>query len=255
VLVTLRTLGAERHARLAAPFLVIGPAAVWQCVSADAMFAAFAAWGMCALALGAVRRSLLWSVLAGLLLGCCVMFSYGLPLLALLGLAVLVVARTWWPLVPAALAALAVVLAYVPFGYSWWEALPVLRERYWAGVASNRPPQYWMWGNLAALTFSAGPVAFAGVFTTIERWSRRRISAVMRPGERTVRWLAAAAVAMVVAADLSQMSRAEVERIWLPFVPWLLIGTALLPERWRRPGLALQVVVALLIQHLLFTGW
>ena len=53
VLVTLRTLGAEQHARMAAPFLVIGPAAVWQCVSADAMFAAFAAWGMCALALGA----------------------------------------------------------------------------------------------------------------------------------------------------------------------------------------------------------
>ena len=106
VLVTLRTLGAEQHARMAAPFLVIGPAAVWQCVSADAMFAAFAAWGMCALAVGAVRRSLPWSVLAGLLLGCCVMFSYGLPLLALLAVAVLVVAGTWRPLVPAALAAL-----------------------------------------------------------------------------------------------------------------------------------------------------
>jgi hypothetical protein len=254
VLVTLRTLGAEQHARLAAPFLVIGPAAVWQCVSADAMFAAFAAWGMCALALGAVRRSLLWSVLAGLLLGCCVMFSYGLPLLALLAVAVLVVARTWRPLVPAALAALTVVLAYVPFGYSWWDALPVLRERYWDGVASNRPPQYWMWGNLAALAFCAGPVAFAGVFTTL-RWSRRRVIAVTRPGERTVRWLVAAAVATVLVADLSQMSRAEVERIWLPFVPWLMVGTALLPDRWRRPGLALQVVVALAIQHLLATGW
>jgi hypothetical protein len=247
VLVTLRTLGAERHARLAAPFLVIGPAAVWQCVSADAMFAAFAAWGMCALAWGAVRRSLLWSVLAGLLLGCCVMFSYGLPLLALLGLAVLVVARTWRPLVPAALAALAVVLAYVPFGYSWWEALPVLRERYWAGVASNRPPQYWMWGNLAALAFSAGPVALAGVFQTL---SRRPVAAT-----RAVWWLVVGAVAMVLAADLSQMSRAEVERIWLPFVPWLMVGTALLPDRWRRPGLALQVVLALAVQHLLFTGW
>ena len=61
--------------------------------------------------------------------------------------------------------------------------------------------------------------------------------------------------AMVVVADLSQMSRAEVERIWLPFVPWLLIGCALLPERWRRWGLGLQVVVALVVQHLLATGW
>ena len=247
VLVTLRTLGAEQHARLAAPFLVIGPAAVWQCVSADAMFAAFAAWGMCALALGAVRRSLLWSVLAGLLLGCCVMFSYGLPLLALLAVAVLVVVRTWRPLVPAALAAIAVVLAYLPFGYSWWEALPVLRDRYWDGVASNRPPQYWMWGNLAALAFSAGPVAFAGFFQTL---SRRPVATT-----RAVWWLVLGAVAMVVIADLSQMSRAEVERIWLPFVPWLMVGCALLPERWRRPGLALQVVLALAVQHLLLTGW
>ena len=60
---------------------------------------------------------------------------------------------------------------------------------------------------------------------------------------------------MVLAADLSQMSKAEVERIWLPFVPWLLISCALLPERWRRVGLAVQVVTALVVQHLLFTGW
>ena len=247
VLVTVRVLGAETLARRAAPFLVFGPAAVWQCVSADAMFAAFAAWGMCALALGAVRRSVGWSVLAGLLLGWCVMCSYGLPLLTLLAVAVLVAARSWRPLVPAAAAAFAVVLAFVPFGYSWWEALPVLRERYWDGVAHNRPAAYWMWGNLAALAFSAGPLAFAGV---AHAWTRRDV-----PGERVVRWLVLGAVAMVLAADASQMSRAEVERIWLPFVPWLLLGCALLPERWRRGGLALQVVVALLVQHLLDTGW
>jgi hypothetical protein len=47
VLQTLQVLGAEQHARLAAPFLVIGPAAIWQCVSADAMFAAWAP-GECA---------------------------------------------------------------------------------------------------------------------------------------------------------------------------------------------------------------
>jgi hypothetical protein len=251
VLLTMRVLGAEQHARLAAPFLVIGPAAIWQCVSADAMFAAWAAWGMCALALAATAsslwRSIGWSVVAGLLLGWCVMNSYGLPLLGLLAVAVLVVARSWRPIVPAALAALAVVLAYVPFGYAWWEALPVLRERYWDGVAHNRPPEYWTWGNLAALAFSAGPLAFAGVAHTLAR----RPTATTR----VVWWLVAAGTAMVVVADLSQMSRAEVERIWLPFVPWLLVGCALLPERWRRWGLGLQVVVALVVQHLLFTGW
>jgi methylthioxylose transferase len=60
---------------------------------------------------------------------------------------------------------------------------------------------------------------------------------------------------MVLVADLSQMSKAEVERIWLPFVPWVLLACALLPERWRRRGLVLQVVLALLVQHLLLTGW
>jgi hypothetical protein len=251
VLQTLRILGAEQHARHAAPFLVIGPAAIWQCVSADGMFAAWAAWGICTLALAATRpwrwTGLGWSVGAGLLLGGGVMNSYGLPLLGLLAVAVLVVARAWRPVVPAAVAALAVVLAYVPFGYSWWEALPVLRERYWAGVASNRPPQYWMWGNLAALAFSAGPMAFAGVAHALSRRSG--------PSTRAVWWLVLGGTAMVVAADLSQMSRAEVERIWLPFVPWLLIGCALLPESWRRRGLAVQVVLALAVQHLLFTGW
>jgi hypothetical protein len=202
---------------------------------------------MCALAVGAVRRSVPWSLLAGLLLGWCVMCSYGLPLLGLLAIAVLVAARSWRPLLPATLAAIAVVLAFVPFGYAWWEALPVLRERYWAGVAHNRPPEYWMWGNLAALAFSAGPVAFAGVAATL---CRRPAAAT-----RTVWCLVAGAVAMVIAADVSQMSRAEVERIWLPFVPWLLVGCALLPDRWRRPGIAIQVLVALVVQHLLFTGW
>ena len=250
VLLTMRVLGAEQHARLAAPFLVIGPAAIWQCVSADAMFAAWAAWGMCALAVAAVRRSIAWSVVAGLLLGWCVMNSYGLPLLGLLAVAVLVIARSWRPIVPAAIAAMAVVLAYVPFGYAWWEALPVLRERYWDGVAHNRPPEYWMWGNLAALTFSAGPMMWAG-FTALGGRARE----VGADGLRVVRWLVGAAALMVLAAELSQMSKAEVERIWLPFVPWLLVACALLPQRWRRAGVAIQVLVALVVQHLLFTGW
>ena len=53
-MVTLRLLGAEQMARRAAPFLVFGPAAIWQAVSADAMFAAVAAWGIAALAASAV---------------------------------------------------------------------------------------------------------------------------------------------------------------------------------------------------------
>src|SRR5690242_15622181 len=248
VLVTARVLGAETLARRAAPFLVLGPAAVWQSVSADAMFAATAAWGVVCLALAATRRSLGWSVLAGLLLGYCVMLSYGLPLLGVLAVAVLVVARSWFPLVPAALAALAVVLVFALLGFSYLDALPAIHDRYYEGVGGRRPWTYWMWGDLAALAFSAGPLVGAGV-------AQLAPARFTDPGTRTVAWLAGAGVAMVLLADLSQLSRAEVERIWVPFVPWLLLSCALLPERWRQRGLVLQVVVALLVQHLLLTGW
>ena len=250
VLVSLRALGAEHVARRAAPFLVLGPAAVWTAVSADAVFAAVAAWGLCALAVAATRgtagAAAGWSVLAGLLLGSCVMLSYGLPLLGLLAVAVLAVARSWRPLPVAAATAVLVVLAFAVAGFAWWEAFPVLRERYYDGVARVRPSSYWLWGNLAALSLSAGPLLGAAL---------ARLAATARRADRTVLLLAGAAVATVVAADLSGMSKAEVERIWLPFVPWLLLSTAVLPRAWRRWGLALQVAVALLVQHLLYTSW
>jgi methylthioxylose transferase len=251
VLVTARTLGAERLARRAAPFLAFGPAAVWQSVSADAMFAATAAWGVACLALAATRRSIAWSVLSGLLLGYAVMLSYGLPLLAVLAVAVLAVARSWFPLALSAAAALAVVLAFALLGFSYLEALPAIHERYWEAVGGRRPESYWLWGNLAALAFSAGPLAAAAVANLLAD-AREHLR---DPQARVVLWLSGAGAAMVVLADVSLMSKAEVERIWLPFVPWLLLSCALLPERWRRGGLVLQVALALVVQHLLDTGW
>ena len=250
VLQTVRTLGAEPVARRAAPFLVLSPAAIFVAVSADGMFAALAAWGLAALAVAATRErwpaTVGWSVLAGLLLGCCVMVSYGLALLGFLALAVLVVARSWRPLPIAAAAALAVVLVFAWLGFAWWEAYPVLHDRYWDGLARRRPAAYWMWGNLAALLLAAGPLLGAGL---------GRLAELRGRADRAVRWLVLGAAAAIAVADLSRMSKAEVERIWLPFVPWLLLSTALLPDRWRRPGLALQLVVALLVQQLLFTSW
>jgi hypothetical protein len=187
-----------------------------------------------------------WSVLAGLLLGGCVLLSYGLPLIGLVALAVLAAARSWWPLPVAAVSAAGVVLGFAAAGFAWWEAYPVLRERYWDGIAADRPASYWLWGNLAALALSAGPLLGAGLARLTTRSGRT---------DRVVTLLVAGAAAAVVLADASLMSKAEVERIWLPFVPWLLLSTALLPERWRRWGLGLQLLTALLVQHLLYTTW
>jgi hypothetical protein len=254
VLVALRALGHEPLARRAAPFLVLSPAAVFAAVSADAVFGVATTWGLAALALGATRArrapGAAWSVLAGLLLGCAVMMSYGLPLVGLVALAVLATARRWWPLPVAAASALVVVLAFVPFGFAWWEAYPVLADRYWQGLAKERPAAYWTWADLAALLLSGGPALGAGVAGLLA--VRRRLR---DPSTRVVALLAGSALLAVLAADASQMSKAEVERIWLPFVPWLTLSLVLVPPRLRRPMLAVQVLSALLVQHLVHTSW
>ncbi|MGH8862472.1 MAG: hypothetical protein ACRDVG_14790, partial [Jatrophihabitantaceae bacterium] len=179
------------------------------------------------------------------------LLSYGLPLLGVLALAVLLVARNPRPLLAAVPGALAVVLAFAAAGFAWWRAFPVLRERYYAGVAAVRPAAYWVWGDLAALCFSAGFAVGASVAAVVHR--RRAARSLSR--DRAVVVLTLAACACIVLADLSFMSKAETERIWLPFVPWLLLGTALLPGHWRQRLFAGQVVLAITVETLLFSPW
>ncbi len=157
-----------------------------MCVSGDALFAAVGAWGLAALAMAATRRAtgpqVAWSVLAGLLLGYVVMMSYGLPLLGILCLAVLWLGGSWRPLPIAALAAVGVVLSFAVFGFHYWEALPELHDRYWEGVGGRRTPWYWMWGNLGAFLFSAGPMAGAGVAWLLNDKARPRVPVAPRRG-------------------------------------------------------------------------
>jgi methylthioxylose transferase len=67
--------------------------------------------------------------------------------------------------------------------------------------------------------------------------------------------LGGAAALAVLVADLSGLSKAEVERIWLPFTVWLVAATALLPARQARWWLAGQAVATLVVHHLLLTTW
>ena len=92
------------------------------------------------------------------------MMSYGLPLLGLVALAVL--ARG--PVVAAAADRRPVARSpwcwsFAAGGFVWWEAYPVLHDRYWDGIAADRPAAYWLWGNLAALVVCAGPLLGAGL--------------------------------------------------------------------------------------------
>src|SRR3954447_759913 len=244
VLVTLRALDAEDVARRAAPFLVLTPAAVFMAVSADALIGTVIAWGLACLALA--TRRLWWAVPAGVVLGYGVLMSYGMPLMGLVALAVLVAGRSWRPLPVAAGAALAVVLGFAAAGFSLWDAYPVLRDRYYDGIAQDRPQAYWWYGDLAALVVCVGPLLLPGLAVAATRTYRTA---------RVPLLLVGATVLVVAAADASAMSKAEVERIWLPFVPWLTVSFALLPDGWRRWGLGLQVLTALVVQHLFYTAW
>ncbi len=261
-LVTVRVLAGERLARRAAPFLVLAPAAVWAGVSADGYFAAVAAWSVALLALAATRRVRFPAVAAvggGLLFGWTCYLSYGLGLMAAVLLAALVLARTARPVPWFLLGALVVPVAFTLAGFNWWTAYHLLVERYYQGAGGVRPYGYWVWANLACATLAAGLAAVAGL----------RRSAVAAPGavralrsgtpaaspEGRLALLVLAALAALLAADLSGMSKAETERIWQPFLLWLLPATALLPRRGVRWWLAASVIPALLINHLLWTGW
>ncbi|MGW2343421.1 hypothetical protein [Streptomyces sp. NPDC001661] len=256
VLVAVRALAGEELARRAAPFLVVVPGAVWMGASADAYFAAVAAWAVALLALAVSGRSVLWAAGAGLLFGLTCYLSYGLTLFALIGLAVLFLGRGSVRERPVALAVLfcaglaVVPTAFTLAGFNWWEAYHLLTTRYYQGAGGIRPYGYWVWANLACTVLVVGVATVAGL--------RRTVGLLARPddresGQARLALLAGAALLALLAADLSGMSKAETERIWLPFALWLVPACAFLPR--ARPWLAAQVALALLVNHLVLTGW
>jgi hypothetical protein len=249
--VTLRVLAGESAARAALPFLVLFPGAVWIGASADGLFAGVAATGIACLAVGLTRPSAPSAFAGGVLLASCLYLSYGLVLMASVAAAVVLLARRWRPLFWAVAGAVAVVAAFTVAGFWWLDGYGLVRQRYYQGLASARSYGYWVWANLAALAACAGPAAFAVVRRAVgaEAWR----GAVAGARGRAVTVLPLAAFAAVLAADLSGLSKAEVERIWLPFAVWLPAGAALLPH--PRSWLAVQAATALLVNHLLLTGW
>ena len=253
--ITLRVLAGEEWARRATPWLILAPAAIWVGVSPDALFAAVAAWAVTLLALAATARRFAagYAVTSGLAFGCCLYLSYGLVLLAPIALAVLIATRRWQP-IPWALVGIAAVVGAVTLaGFAWWEAYPVLVERYQASMARIRPYDYWVWANVAAWTVTTGLSVWAALPAGVR--ALRSGSDSGRPGARAVAWVGAGAIVSALIATISGMSKSEVERIWLPFTWWALPLAVLLPTRWRLPVLAAQATGALLLQHLVVSPW
>jgi hypothetical protein len=248
VTVATRAVAGASAARAAAPFLVLSPTAVWIATTPDAFFALFGAAAIALLCLAAVpgaRRSsgsspLPLAFAAGLCFGAALMLSYGLVLLAVVAIAVAARYDAWPQLVVAGLATLAVLLTFALWGFSWLDGLHATRHAYWSGIASTRPYRYFVVANIAAFAVCVGPAT---------------VVALTRLRGRRVALLVGSALAAVALADVSAMSKGEVERIWLPFALFVVPANAVFTERaTARRMLALQALAAVTVQALLVTS-
>lgn len=263
-----RWLGAPVAARRLVPLMVFLPGAVWIGVSADGLFAGVAALGLALAVRGVTSPRRSWPVIAiggGLLLGWVLYLSYGLILFGVIviGAAGLTLMRDTdrtatlarWLVVSTG--TLAVVAGFTAAGFRWWEGLTLVQIRYEEGVASHRPYAYFVWANLATLVLSAGVGATAGIMRAFgivrERWRRPATAVEAESLVPTV--LTLSALAAIAVADLSGLSKAETERIWLPFVAVLATGMSLLPRRAAQWALTAGIITALLVNHLLRTHW
>jgi hypothetical protein len=188
---------------------------------------------------------------SGLLLGWGIFLNYGLGLMAVPAVAVLLAAVDWRAalraLIPAVLVALVVVAVFAAAGFWWFDGYVLVQERYWQGIANDRPFQYWSWANFASVVCAIGLGSVAGIGRVFDRAAIR-----LRTGLHLV---VLGALVAIVFADLSMLSKAETERIWLPFTIWLTAAGALLPPRSQRWWLAVNVVGALALNHLILTNW
>ena len=112
------------------------------------------------------------------------------------------------------------------------------------GIASHRPYWYWVWANFACLVLAVGPAAVAGLRRTDFLTFGKPLSGLVR-----------GAALAVLTATVTGLSKAEVERIWLPFAVWLVLAAVQLPPESRRWWLAAQAAVALVVDHVLLTTW
>jgi len=243
-LLTVRELVDEGTARHVAPFLVVTPLGLWMVTSVDALFVGvtcWLVWFFVASTRSTGRRADLLAVAAGVLGATALMLSYGMILIGLIPLVIAWRGRRWRLLFIAAGVGAALALALLTTGYSVVAGLAATVREYQT-LDLDRPYRYFLVANVSAWFLAIGPAVVVGL-------------ALLR--DRRVWSVVGGAVAAVVVADLSGLSKAEVERIWLPFSVWVTVATAGL-VRGRVPArawLALQGTTAVVLTATLFTHW
>ncbi|MEO7805004.1 MAG: hypothetical protein ABIS18_12125 [Actinomycetota bacterium] len=243
VLVTAREIAGATVARAAFPFLVIAPFAIWAATSADALFAAVGAWSVALLVLATRESGLkndLFAVSGGLLLGATLFLSYGLILLGFIPLLVSLARRRFRPLLIGALGLCLVVGLFGYLGLWWWDGLRAAIGAYHRVDPRQGSAAFFFVANLGALALAVGPACLIGVTQLRDRKA----------------WLlVGGGLVAILLANLSGLSRGEVERIWLPFVPWLMLGTSSIGGVGRGRWLTIQATLAVLIQTMVRTHW
>ena len=126
--------------------------------------------------------------------------------------------------------------------------MQLLEVRYYQGKGRLRQYSYWVWADLVVAAVAVGPAVVAALGRTAagaRQWREVPPTVVLAVG----------AVVAILAATLSGLSKSEVERIWLPFMLWLVPLTALLPRAHSRRWLAASAGWALLVGALYRTTW
>lgn len=244
VAVTVRSLGGaagEEAVRRALPAAVLAPAALWIATSPDAFFAGVLSWGVALLALASTReRAWPLALAAGLLLGACPFLSYGLLPMGLLALVVPLVTRRLGPTLLAGAVVVACVLAWASAGFWIADGIAATHEAWHFGRASERPYLYFLLADAVLLGVIIGPAGVGGL-------------AGLRRLARAPRVLVTVALAAAAIGALQGFERGEVERIWLPLAPWVVLAAATIGP--RRAWLVAQGGTAVALQVVLAAPW
>jgi 4-amino-4-deoxy-L-arabinose transferase-like glycosyltransferase len=236
-----RELGDDRRGRIAALLTAFSPSVVlFGVTSVDYAFAGLGT----AVAVLMLARPRAVVICGCVLAGIASFFSY--VLLAIPVWAVLCAARRDGVrrAVRLALGALAAGLAVTLVLNVVWDYDPIamlhsVRGIYARGAAAHRPYAFWVFGSPAAfLAMLGAPIA----------WLASRAAGRGEPA-------ALALVAVIVVAALGGFTKAETERIWLPFVPLACVAAASLGVRRLRLMLVVLAVQAIAVEVLFGTVW
>ena len=218
-------------ARRAIPFLVLAPGTAWIATSMDGLFAGVVAWGVALVAVSRVQRStrrvVAVAVAAGLLLGCVPYLSYGLlPVAGLVSqhCTVNLVQRCRSRGSQPHVLGRRRPYGRVRCGRRRIHCRRVLVAGRRAGDPSLLRAQL-RFGQPALWLLPAGR---SRRVRSHDRAGRSRGPRPHQPATRAAGWLVVAALVAVVVSDLSGVMRGEVERIWLPYAPWVVAAAAAL---------------------------